>query len=97
MCEADHRIAVDLDAHQLGGDPVLRQCPHGAAGSAVLHVEDEGGDEYEGEYANDDTVIRHDDAALVEHAFDDLGDAALLLTEQQQDDGVEKEGRRRCQ
>ena len=30
--EADHRVAVDVDAHQLRGDAVLRQRAHGAAG-----------------------------------------------------------------
>ena len=45
--EADHRIAVDLHAHELRGDPVLRQRPHGAAGLAVLHEEHERGDEHD--------------------------------------------------
>ena len=39
--EADHRVAVDVDAHQLRRDAVLRQRPHRAAGLEVLHEEHE--------------------------------------------------------
>ena len=58
--EADHRVAVDPDAHELRGDAVLRQRAHGAAGLAVLHEEDEGGDEDNRQRADEQPVVGHD-------------------------------------
>ena len=43
--EADEPVEVDRHAHELRGDPVLRQRPHRAAGLGELHHQDEGDDE----------------------------------------------------
>ena len=93
--EADHRVAVDVDAHELRGHAVLGQGAHGAAGAGVLHEEDEGGDGDDREDSDEHAVVGHDDAEVVEHAVHDLRHAALLLAEDQEDDGVEEEGESR--
>ncbi len=90
--EADHRVAVDADAHELRGDPVLGERPHRAARLAVLHEQDEGGDEDDRQGADEEPVVGHDDGVRDENATHDLRHAALLLAEHEQDHRVEEEG-----
>src|SRR5262249_55902717 len=87
--KSDHRVAVDLDTHQLGRHTVLGQSPHGPAGLAVLHEQYERHNEQDGDRADDDAVVGHDQRIGDEDAFDDLRHAALLLAEEQENDGVE--------
>src|SRR5947208_1198238 len=64
---------------------------------AVLHEQDEPHNEQDGDRADQDAIVGHDQRIGDEDAFDDLRHAALFLAEEQENDGVEKEGDRRGQ
>lgn len=90
--EPDHRVAVDINSHQLCRGPVLRQCAQRAPDLGVLHERDEHDNRKDRQYADQDAVIGHDQPKIpVEHAVDNFRHTALFFAEQQQDHGIEEE------